>query len=105
MGNASFAVTCERAPAGSTGLLGLSSRGLATPLVVLGAAIWIDSRAPAFVLAPAHNTASGASAVPLPVPSDAGLVGARVSAQFHFSDACAAGDVSGLNAVQITVQP
>lgn len=105
VGNASFAVTCERAPAGSTGLLGLSGRGLATPLVVLGAAIWIDPAAPAFVLAPAHSSASGASAVPLPVPPDAGLVGARVFAQFYWSDACAAGGVSASNAVQITVQP
>ncbi len=105
VGNAAFALTCERAPAASAGLLGLSSRGLTTPLFVLGAAIWIDPAAPAFVLVPASSSASGAAVVPIPVPSDAGLAGTQVFAQFFWSDACAPGGVSASNALQITVQP
>jgi hypothetical protein len=100
-----FSCTCDHAPANATGLLGLSSGGLATPVVIFGAAVWIDPAAPVFALVLANSTASGAAAVPIAVPPNAGIAGAQLFAQFYWADACAPGRIAASNALRITVQP
>ena len=105
MGNGAFACSCEHAPASANGLLALSSGGLATPVVVLGAAVWIDPAAPGFLLVAAPSNAIGASRVTVPIPANAGLIGAQAFVQFFWADVCAARGVSASNALRLTVQP
>lgn len=105
VGNSTFAVTCARAPANASGLLALSSGRLSTPLVFVGAAVWVDPFASAFVLLFANTDAGGAARVPIPLPANPGLIGASVFAQFLWSDACAGGGVSAANGLEVIVQP
>jgi hypothetical protein len=103
VGNAAFALTCTRAPANATGLLGLSAS--AAPSLVLGAQIWIDLLSPAFFGIPAASNALGLSQVPIPIPIVPSLGGGQAFAQFAWLDACAPGGVSASNAIALTVQP
>ncbi|HKB16126.1 MAG TPA: hypothetical protein VKF62_08670, partial [Planctomycetota bacterium] len=63
VGNAGFALRCSSAPVTSSGVIGLSTAGLATPLAISGLAVWIDPNAPGFFAAPVASDAFGASAV------------------------------------------
>ncbi|HKB15168.1 MAG TPA: hypothetical protein VKF62_03840, partial [Planctomycetota bacterium] len=103
IGNAGFAVTCTNAAPGSFGLFGLSAAALGSPLVVSGAALWLN---PATLLAlPVASTPIGAAPFPLPIPPLLSLVGATLYAQFAWVDGCAPGGISASNALSITAQP
>jgi hypothetical protein len=110
VGNASFALTCGNAPANGTGLLALSGAGLATPLVLSGASIWIDPISPAFLVLPAQSNAAGAAQVPIPIPNVPGLAGAQAFVQFFWAGPsspppCPALGISASGALAIVVQP
>jgi hypothetical protein len=105
VGSVQFAVDCERAPPSAPGLCALSSAGLANPLVVLGARVWVDPLAPALALLPIASTASGTARVPVPIPPHPELAGAKVFAQFLWADACAGGGVAASDGLRVTVQP
>ena len=99
-----FALTCSSAGAGQSGVLlvGLAER--TTPLRVLGVDMWLD---PAGVVADIATTADarGRAVVSLPVPDDALLVGARLAAQFAWSDGCAPAGLAASSGIRVTIQP
>jgi hypothetical protein len=110
VGNAAFALTCGNAPPSTTGLLAFSGAPLATPLVFLGAGIWIDLASPGFFTVFAPSNASGVAQIPLPIPSVPGLVGQQAFAQFAWvgpnsPPPCPPTGISASNALAITVQP
>ncbi|HKB16191.1 MAG TPA: hypothetical protein VKF62_08995, partial [Planctomycetota bacterium] len=105
VGNASFAITCGNGPASAFGFFGVSSAGLATPLVLGGLAVWIDPFAPLFFEIVVPSDAVGAALVPIPVPPNPSLAGAQFFFQFAWFDACASGGFSASNALAVTVQP
>jgi hypothetical protein len=110
VGNSAFAITCGNAPPSTTGLLAFSGAPLATPLVFLGAGIWIDVASGAFFTVFAPSNARGVAQIPLPIPSVPALVGQQAFAQFAWvgpnsPPPCPPTGVSASNALAITVQP
>ncbi|MCI0585842.1 MAG: hypothetical protein L0323_03260 [Planctomycetes bacterium] len=105
VGNASFAITCTNAPASAFGFFGVSSAGLAAPLVFNGLAVWIDPFAPLFFEIVVPSDAVGAATVPIPIPANPGLAGFQAFFQFAWFDACAPGGFSASNALAVVVQP
>jgi hypothetical protein len=105
VGNASFAITCGNGPANAFGFFGVSSAGLAAPLVFGGLAVWIDPFAPLFFEIVVPSDAVGAATVPIPIPANPGLAGFQAFFQFAWFDGCAPGGFSASNALAVTVQP
>ncbi|MGH7151088.1 MAG: hypothetical protein ACREIU_10335, partial [Planctomycetota bacterium] len=103
VGNALFGLTCAGAPPNGVGLLGVSAAPLPAPLVVSGAAVWIDPLA--LLLLPSTSDGAGAAVFSLPIPPVSSLAGGQVFSQFAWLDACAPGGVSASNAIQVVVQP
>jgi hypothetical protein len=77
VGNATFALTCGNAPAAAPGLLALGSAPLATPVAILGAAVWVDPTAPLLVSFFVQSNALGAARVPVPIPANSALAASR----------------------------
>lgn len=104
VGNAGFALGCAHAPALGTGAVALSLGRLQAPLVVLGAALWVDPFAPTDVPSSAADAHGGAE-LGLAVPADPRLIGGSVHAQFLWLDGCAPGGISASNALTVTIWP
>jgi hypothetical protein len=107
--NAGFALSCGNAPPNTTGLLGFAGSRLPSPVILLGAEVWLDP-SPPFVPLPASSNSIGASEVPLPIPNDPHLAGARVFAQFFWAGPtspppCPPLGLSASNALDLTIQP
>ena len=105
VGNAAFAITCGHAPATAAGFFGVSSGGLATPILLGSLAVWIDPLAPVFFEIIVPSNTIGASTVPIPIPAVPALAGAQAFFQFAWPDVCAPGGISASNALEIVVQP
>jgi hypothetical protein len=110
VGNATFALTCGNAPASATGLLAISDAGLARPVSIFGAQVWIDLASPAFFTVFVSSNAVGAAVVPIPIPNLPALAGAQAYIQFFWAGPtspppCPPLGVSASSALAITVQP
>jgi hypothetical protein len=110
VGNGAFALTCSNAPPNSLpttggGVLAFSGGSLASPSIVSGAAIWIDSTSFTFFTVFSSSNALGAAFVPVPIPTIPSLAGMSAFAQFAWPDACSPGGISASNALAIVVQP
>jgi len=109
VGNAAFAITCGNAAPNAVGLIAFASAGLVSPLPVLGVDIWIDPTA-LLVTATVFSNAIGASEVPLPIPTNPGLAGVQLFAQFVWigpgsPPPCPPQGFSASNALDVTIQP
>ncbi len=109
VGNGNFALTCGNAPPTTSGLLALAGNRFVSPVVVLGAEIWVDPTL-VFIQLPANSNIVGASEVPLPIPNGAWLRGTRLFAQFFWAGPsspppCPPQGLSASNALEFTVQP
>ena len=109
IGNAGFALTCGNAPPNTSGLLALTGNRFASPVVLLGAEVWVD---PTLMLVPlaANSSNIGASEVPLPIPSVPTLAGTRIFAQFFWAGPtspppCPPQGLSASNALEFVIQP
>ena len=71
LGNAGFAIVCTRAPANATVAWGISTGVLPSPVVLKGAAVWLDLAG--VMLGIGGADALGASRVPIPIPASAPL--------------------------------
>ncbi len=109
VGNANFALTCGNAPPTTSGLLALTGNGFASPVVVLGAEVWVDPTL-VFIQLPANSNSVGASEVTLPIPNGRWLRGTRLFAQFFWAGPsspppCPPLGLSASNALEFTIQP
>jgi hypothetical protein len=102
-GTPAFALTCSAGPASGTGLLAIALSALPSPVLFLGAEVWVDPAAIA-LLATASSNAMGRAVVGIPIPADPALVGGQAFAQFFWADSCAPGGVSASNALEVMVQ-
>jgi len=110
VGNATFAIRCTSAPSSTTGLLAFSGAGLATPLAIFGAGVWVDPASPAFFTVFVPSNGVGAAQFSVPIPGIPALAGAQAYAQFAWlgpsaPPPCPATGVSTSNALEITIQP
>jgi hypothetical protein len=87
VGNTAFALAGTRAPSNGSGVLLLSGRALPSPLVFLGAGVWVDPTASLLMLG-VPSTGLGTTRVPLPIPNNSFLTRARLAAQFVWADTC-----------------
>ncbi len=104
VGGAAFEITCIGAPQSSAGVLAVARRRLASPVTVLGAAIWIDPTA-GLVGVPVTSDALGECTVPIPIPAAPQLAGQRFYLQFAWPDTCAPGGLSASNALATMIEP
>lgn len=101
IGNSSFSLVGQNAPARAFGILGLS--GGAGSLHLLGVDVLIDITTAGVLLFDVIADAHGELAVPLPIPQDATLVGLTVFSQTLWSDACGPQGLSATQGLRITV--
>ncbi len=109
VGNAGFALTCGNAPPNTSGLLALTGNSFASPVVVLGAEIWVDPTL-VFIQLPATSNNVGASEMNLPIPNGRWLRGTRLFAQFFWAGPtspppCPPQGLSASHALEFTIQP
>ena len=107
VGNAAFAITCNNAPLGVSGVALLATSSLTTAIPVLGVLVWVDPLGLAPIVG---SNGVGAAEFPLPVPRNAWLVSQRLQAQFVWlgpaSPApCPPLGLSASNALEFTIQP
>ncbi len=103
LGNATFGVEVERAPAGRPGVLLLGAgRSSAT---VGGVTIHVRLGSPQPLVLPVTASVTGAAAVRVPVPVDPALDGAVLNAQFLFADSAAGLDLSASGGLEFELFP
>ncbi|MCA8977313.1 MAG: hypothetical protein KDC98_21505 [Planctomycetes bacterium] len=106
LGNSGFGVTCSNAHPlrGGVSLIGLG--GLSTPFAYDYVDVWVDPTRPLATLYVPSN-AAGEMVQAMPIPGHASFVGLQLFAQWILLEppGCTPLDLSGSNAIAITVQP
>jgi hypothetical protein len=110
IGNADFAITCNNAPPNALGVIFLAADGRTTPVVIVGAQLWLDPASAFFASTFALSDAQGVSSFPLPLPANPSFAGAEIDAQFFWAGPtapppCPATGLSASNALEIVIQP
>lgn len=109
VGNADFKLTCTGASPAAAGVLVLGVNALQTPVVVLGVDVWVDLASTTVLVATSTDSYGGAI-VPMPIPNQPMLAGARPIAQFVFGGAsspppCPPLGLAASEALEFTIQP
>lgn len=110
IGNQSFALTCSNAPTNAPGVFVLAGGGLAVPLPIFGARLWLDPGSSFFVALSTQSTAQGTASFLLPIPNTPMLVGRQIDTQFLWfgptsPPPCPPLGWSASFALEITIQP
>jgi hypothetical protein len=100
--NANFALTTVNAEPGATGFVVVAPTGASTPLIVSGAALWVDPT----ILSLTPVVADPYGAIEYPVVLRGSIpVGTVAFVQAFFLDPCAPGGLAATPALEVTVQP
>jgi len=105
LGNTSFGMTCSNAHPNLGGVSVIGLGGLTAPVIYDGVNVWVDPSLPLGTLYIPSN-AAGEMLYPLAIPSDPTFVGLTLHGQWIVLEppGCTPLDLSGSNAIRITIQ-